>query len=431
MDKWIFPFVFIVAIVFGYFISIYFTRRTEGFQAEIDAYKSDPEYKKTLAAIVDRFDKSGDKRRGIDEMLNSVTDMPKDEQCLVNFQVLTCRFSGYLGPFNNGFVDTDKSILYALKAGCRSFVLEIDYLDTCVKKGEAYDYYPTLVVRDVQGKIVSRGESTLPQCNSDISSSIKQVSESLRRYAFSNNVQNPNDPLIVVLYLLRLPPREKVGNKRLLKYYSRIAKNLQPLVDKSAASMVSGGSFSRQQQESRLLINNIKDYEGRVLFFCNSDTSEFRNTKPAFPQSEDLDYLVNLRLSYKYTQMGCTQNQTGGSFGGIESVESFIIIPPSQIDNTCKDLSLRWTLCLSEDPSKPVSKENFDTLSQTFGVHSVPIQLWDTGNTFMFAKDTFEKFSFMPKPKSLRYKKPPVAVPAKQAVEADAKGGSLRSPTLM
>lgn len=418
----------ILGLLVGYTFSILFAKRLEGFEQNIQNYKSSPDYKKQLDLIVKRFDPISGKRRGYQDMLTASTDMPDVEQCLVNFQVLGCRFAGYLGPFKNGFFDAEQSTVYALKAGCRAFFFEIDYLESCVNNG-AYDYYPTLVVRDVQGKIVSRMESTQPFCNSDEYSNIRQVAQTLRNTAFSSLVQNPNDPLIIVLYLLRLPPPEKTGNKRLLDYYSRIARNLQPLLDKTIDNIVTGGTFARQKQESALLINSIKDYESRVLFFCNSDTSAFRSAT-GYTQNVDLDYIVNLRLSYKQTQLGCTSNQTGGSFGGIETVESFLTVPPTQVDNTCDELKLRWVGALSTDPSQPVSKTNFEALSDQFGVHCVPIQLFDPTNTFMFDNATFGTYSFIPKPKNLRYRKPPIAVPAQQTPAANANGGLLRSPTV-
>lgn len=430
MQPWILSLITVaVGFLFGYFLSITFAKKVEGFAQNIDAYKKSADYIKQLKLIVNRYDPVSSKRRNFLDMLSQVKDMPESEQCFVNFQVLGCRFTGYLGPFEQGYFDPIQSVLYALKAGCRSFILEIDYLDSCVSDNNtASSYYPKLVIRDAQGKLVTRSESTLPACPSDVASNILQVCKTLREVAFSSQVQNPNDPLIIVLYLLRLPPPEKTGNARLLTYYSRIAKGLKPLLDKTIDNTINGGTFARQAQESLLLTNSIKSYEGRVLFFCNSDTSPFRGA--GYSQSEDLDYIVNLRLSYKQTQLGCTSNQTGGSFGGLETTGSFLIVPPSQVDNTCDQNKLRWTATLSQDPKDPVDEPTFKALADKFGVHCVPIQLWDDKNTFMFTDDRFGKWSYIPKPKQLRFRKPPVAVPAQQTPAADAKGGMLRPPTI-
>lgn len=426
-----------ISILAGLLIGVWFvdkSGRYEGFASGNGTKKNtdtDTGHRAQLGAIVGRFDPISSKRRGVADLLSGSAgaDMPPAEQCFVNFYSLGCRFAGYLGPFQNGYFNYENATLYALKAGCRTFIYEIDYIDDCIGRGDAYDYYPRLVVRDVNGRIAFNGPSGRPQCNSDADSSIRRVSDILRANAFGSSVQNNTDPLIIVLYLVRLPPREKVGNKRLLTYYSRIAKGLTPLLDKGLDNVVTGGTFARQAQEGLLLTNPITDYAGRVLFFCNADTSPFRNGGSYAP-NEDLDYIVNLRLAYKQTKLGCTADRSSGSFGGLETADSYMTIPPGQVDNTCDETKLRWTVALSADPSKPVDKATYDYVAGEIGVHCIPICLWDIGNGFMFEDSTFGTYSFMPKPKSLRFTRPPIAVPAQQAVEADAKGGVLRSPVV-
>jgi hypothetical protein len=419
----------VVAFALGFFLYNVIARRVEGFANNIQKFKDSADYKKVRETLVARIDPIASKRRGIDDMLsNGTKDMPEHEQCLVNFHVLATRFTGFIGPNGQNYFDPEIAIPYALKAGCRSFIYEIDYLEDCVGNGEQFDYYPKLVIRDIHGRLIVNPATSEPQCVSDRTSTIFKVSRILRDNAFSSTIQNSTDPLIVVLFIHRLPPTERTGNKRLLTFFSRIAKGLQPLADKTIDSILQGGIYSRQKQESALLINNIRTYEGRVLVFCNADTSAFRDAK--YPQNEDLDFLVNLRLTYKQTQLGCTSNPTGASFGGIETVESFKVVPPDQVTNTCNDLKLRWTVALSQDSLKAVDKNAFDKLTNTYGVHCVPIQFYNEEYDYVYDKKLFEKWSFIPKPKSLRFVKPPVAVPAKQVKEADAKGGQLRAPTL-
>jgi hypothetical protein len=48
----------------------------------------------------------------------------------------------------------------------------------------------------------------------------------------------------------------------------------------------------------------------------------------------------------------------------------------------------------------------------------------------MFSDKRFGKYSFIPKPVDLRYRKPMVAVPGEPSVETDAKSGKLRTPAL-
>lgn len=420
--------IILVGFSLGVFLYHIISQRIEGFESNINAYKDSSDYKKQKQAIIDRFDAVSSKRRGINDMLsNGTKDMSEDEQCLVNFQVLSARFTGFIGPNGQNYFDPEIAIPYALKAGCRSFIYEIDYLEDCVGGEETVDYYPKLVIRDINGRLIVNPETSEPMCVTDRTSTIFKVSRILRDNAFSGAIQNSTDPLIIVLFLHRLPPAERTGNKRLLRFYSRIAKGLAPLTDKTIDSILQGGIFSRQKQEGALLINNIRTYEGRVLVFCNADTSAFREAK-GFNQKEDLDFLVNLRLTYKQTQLGCTSSPSGASFGGIETVDSFLVTPPDQVTNACNDLKLRWTVCLGKDPLAVVEKEKFDKLTGTYGVHCVPIQFYNDEYKYVFDSKLFEKWSYIPKPKALRYKKQPIAVPAKQVKEADANGGQLRMP---
>lgn len=420
--------IILVAFALGVFLYEAIVRRIEGFSNNILAFREKSDYKKARQSIIDRFEGSASARRGITDMLaNGVQDMPEDEQCLVNFHVLAARFTGFIGPNGQNYFDPEFAIPYALKAGCRSFIYEIDYLDDC--NGNGFEYYPKLVIRDINGRLIVNPDTSKPMCVNDSTSTILKVSRILRDNAFSGTLQNSTDPLIVVLFIRRLPPVERTENKRLLRFYSRIAKGLAPLTDKTIDSILQGGVFSRQKQEGALLINNIKTYEGRVLIFCNADTSAFREDK-TYPQNEDLDFLVNLRLTYKQTQLGCTSNPSGASFGGIETVDSFLVTPPDQVTNTCNDLKLRWTVTLSKDPLEVVDEKKFNTLMTTYGVHCVPIQFYEEGYKYVFGNKLFQKWSYIPKPKSLRYRKPPIAIPAKQVKAADANGGQLRMPTV-
>jgi hypothetical protein len=400
----------------------FFETKQEGFEASIDAYKSSSGYKSQAKAVTDLADSRANGRRDITDMLASSVAPPSPEQCFVNFYSLGCRFAGYLGPFDRGYYDVELAVGSALKMGCRTFLLEIDYLDDCT------DYFPRLVVRDVNNRFRGLRDSALPMCKTAATSDIRRAATALRNAAFSSAVANPNDPLVVVLFLQRLPPSTSRGdNKRLLTYLSNIAKGLQPLLDRAIDNIGTGGTFARQQQESLLLTNSITDYQGRVLFFCNTDTSAFRDASPAYPSTEDLDYIVNLQLTYKQQQLGCTA-RAGGSFGILDTVDGYKQLPPNQVDPTCEDTKLRWTVCLSSDPATPVDAKTYADVATQIGVHCIPIQMWDSTADFMFQPDTFKTWSFIPKPKELRFRRPPIVVPAQQSPVANANGGSLRAP---
>lgn len=413
----------VAVILLGIFIGIYFSSRIEGFES---GFRSDSRYIEQLNAIDKYYPSVKNKVRPVDELL-ATKSLPKDEQCLVNFYALAVRFAGYLGPFNNGFFDANTAVERSLKAGIRTFILEIDYADTDTNEDGTPRYFPKIVVRDIHGRNRINEASDIK--NQTISNStIKQVANALSKIAFSSSVQNPTDPVIVVLYGLRMPPK-----KYQLEYMSNIAKCLEPLKDKRI-DMLMQGKYSRQANESKLLTNNITDYAGRVLIFANMDTTEFRNPPKGkkYEPMEDLDYWVNLRLGYKQKQLGCTCSAASAAFGILDSVDGYTVIPDDRKDETIRDTTLKWTIALSDDPEKPVSESVYNIAANKFGVQCIPIQLWDETNKFMFQKKTFDTYSFIAKPEELRQRKAPVAFvdPKSVSEEMNANEGKLKAPTI-
>jgi len=389
-------------------------------------HKQETKYKNQVKLLSDNFNPVATARRSVTDLL-SQNVMPEYEECLVNFYSLSCRYTGYIGPFSEGYWDPDLAIQIAVNSGCRTFILEIDYLDEC--KGESIKYFPRIVVRDQQGKMRIKFNSNRPICNSIQHSNIRDVCEKINFYAYAPGVQNNSDPVIIVLYFLRQPPGS-YKSKTVLDYFSNVARALEPFQLRLLKNELDGGTYYRQSQEGRLLINNIKEYNGKVLIFSNANTTGFRETQLYSP-NEDLDFLTNLRLMYSQTKLGITQNDTSAPFAILQTAEDFMTIPTDRAEEIADSTKLRWTVCLSQDPSKSVTKDIYNKITSTFGIHCVPIQLFDIANNdFMFANDTFKTYSFIPKPEPLRYIKPPIVIPAEPNPSTDAKQGLLRAPTV-
>jgi hypothetical protein len=415
----------VVVLFLAIFIGVWFSNRTsvhEGFDVN---FRSESRYVKQLEAIDKHLSTVKPKVRPVTELLAADTKLPKDEQCLVNFYALATRFTGYLGPFDNGYFDPNIAIERCLKAGIRTFILEIDYAESDTDADGTPRYFPKIVVRDIHGRNRINEASDIPNQTVN-NSSIKQVANAISKIAFSSSIDNATDPVIVVLYGLRMPPK-----KYQLEYMSNIAKCLAPLKDKRI-DMLMQGKYARQANESKLLSNKITDYAGRVLIFANMDTTEFRNPPKGkkYEPMEDLDYWVNLRLSYKQKQLGCTCSPASAAYGTLDSAQGYTEIPEDRKDETIRDTTLKWTIALSEDPEKPVPESTYNTAANTFGVQCVPILLWDETNNFMFTKKTFDTYSFIPKPEELRQRKAPIVVPDQPSQEMNANGGKLREPTI-
>jgi hypothetical protein len=419
---------FIVVLAVLAFISVYIYSALTN--TDVQDSTSDPtlevKYKNQVKLLSDKYGPVASARRPVTELL-STNIMPEHEQCLVNFYSLGCRFTGYIGPMNEGYWNPDLAIEMAVKSGCRTFVLEIDYLDEC--NGETLKYFPRIVVRDAKNRMRIKYNSNRPICNSPAHSNIRDVCEKINYYAFAGGSQNASDPVIIVLYFLRQPPGS-YKSKTVLDYFSNVAKSLSPFQNRFLNNELDGGTYYRQSQEGRLLINNIKDYSGKVLVFSNANTNGFRETQLYAP-NEDLDFLTNLRLLYTQTKLGITENNTSAPFGILETAEDFMIIPPDRTDEITDATKLRWTICFSQDPSKSVDKNTYNKITSTFGINCAPLLLFDTeANDFMFTDKTFKTYSFIPKPEPLRYIKPPVVIPGEPNPSTDAKQGILRAPTV-
>lgn len=406
---------------------------TEGFKDADDAiaaFRATSEYKALEKKLTEKYTPLADKKRPLTELLQSgasTVKIPESQQSLVNFYALGCRFTGYLGPMTRGYMDPDVAVQMAVKAGCRVFVLEIDYFKDCTAQDTLY--FPRLVVRDGQGKNIVSPDSTVPYCESMSSSTIKKVCESIQTHAYSSAAQNASDPVILVLYFLGQPPGS-YKSKPVLDYYSTVAKLLAPLKDRFLGNELEGGTFHRQSQESRLLANSITVYQNKVLVFSNANTIGFREV-PGYKPEEDLDYLTNMRLAYTQTALGITQNDSiGSTFGILQTAEDYLTIPQDRTDQVLEQTKMRWTICLSKVPTDPVTPETFQKLVSTYGVQCIPISIFDETNGFMFTEGTFQKYSYLPKPESLRYIKPPTVVPATPNPSTDANQGKLRVPTI-
>jgi hypothetical protein len=413
---------FIIGLIL-YYLSKY---TTESFTNK-DSYKSENEYKEQVAKITNLYAGIKEGKRPVTTLLSNLSenDMPEKQRIFVNFNMLACRYPGYIGPMLEGYFDADIGVQAAVNAGCRVFVLDIDYLEDCHTDTI---YYPQLVVRDTQNRLRIKPSSNIPLCNTSQFSNIKTVCEKINYYAFSSAAQNNKDPIIIVLYFVRKPPTGGKDSKVVLDYYSEVAKALYPFRDRLLSNETLGGKYYRHQQEDKLLINDIRNYNGKVLIFSNADTSGF--TKKRYAQDEDLDFMINLRLYYTMTKVGETANSTGSIYGILQTADDYLYVPKDRESDVAEDTKLRWTVCLSKDPTKQVSKETYNKITNTYGVHSVPVILFDEINKYMFDNTTFKTYSFIPKPVNLRYIKPPVVVPAEPNPSTDARGGELRSPSV-
>lgn len=394
------------------------------------AFRSESEYQAQVKLLTDRFEPYSTGKRPVLELIEKEATVPEAERILVNFHTLACRYPGFLGPLPSGYLDPDVGILTAIKAGCRTFVLDIDYIKEC--RNDAIGYFPRLVVRDRQEKLAINVATQEPLCQTPEHFELRTIFQKIHDYAFSSASPQASDPLLIVLYFHRKPPGS-YKSKTVLDYYSYVARALSPFQNRLLTNELEGGKFYRHQQEGKLLMNPITNYNGKVLIFNNANTSGFAETK-TYTAMEDLDFLTNLRLYSTQTKLGATEQATGASFGVLQAMEDFLTVPDDRKDQVQSETTTKWSIALPKDPLAVPTKEQYDTLTTTFGIQCVPTLLFlqdkDKDTRYLFEEKTFKTYGFRYKPEALRYRKPPVVAPGEPNPSMNARQGRIVAPTL-
>jgi hypothetical protein len=376
---------------------------------------TDKEYQAQVKLLNDMYEPYATAKRPVVELQENQEkekDVPAAERILVNYQALSVRFPAFLGPAPRGYMDYDIGIAAALKAGARTFILDIDYTDSNGANGAKE---PTLVVRDIQGKSQLKADQPVPP--------LRIFFQTLHDQAFSPSLPQSNDPLILVLYFHRRPGGPT--SKTTLDYYSKVAQALAPFRKRILTNELEGGKFYRHQQEGKLLMNKITNYNGKALIFSNADTSGFKDA--AYPALEDLDFLTNLRLHAPQTKLGVTEAATGSSFGSLLTLEDLLATPDDRKEQIKAETTQRWTLALPSNPLQSITPEQYQQLT-ALGVHALPTILFDPQQAFFFQPAMYKVYGWRYKPAALRYKKPPVVSPGEPNPSLNAHQGEIRAP---
>jgi len=393
------------------------------------AFRSEPAYQAQVKLLTDRFEPYSTGKRTVEDLLEKEAKVPEAERILLNFHALACRFPGFLGPLPAGYLDPDIGILTAVKAGCRTFVLDIDYIKECAKG--TLGYFPRLVVRDRQDKLAINVATQEPLCQTPQTFELRSICQKIHDYAFSSASPQSSDPLLIILYFHRRPPGS-YKSKAVLDYYSHVAKALAPFQNRLLTNELEGGKFYRHQQEGKLLMNKITNYNGKVLIFNNANTSGFTESG-AYTAMEDLDFLTNLRLYSTQTKLGATEQATGSSFGVLQAMEDFLTVPEDRRDQVQGETTTKWSMALPKDPMAVPTKEEYDTLTATMGVQCVPTLLFlpdKDAPTYLFQDTTFKTHGFRYKREALRHRKPPVVAPGEPNPGMNARQGRVMAPTI-
>jgi len=281
-------------------------------------------------------------------------------QALHNWRPLTVRLVGYLGGSNgleNGVFDMNFGVRSALNLGTRCFLFDIDYLEVAPCR-------PLLLYRDKTAYKRSLN-----------SGSILDGMTALSNNAFTNN----RDPILIILYLHRIPP----GNKQQERFFLNLAKSLNPLADnQNHLGETSLGNFRNCGKEADLFISPITNYASKFIVCVNYDTSQLKaTTNPA----DNLHYWNHARIYQDPQGIDKTLGSvtpsvaTGGSARiKVASTDQIINTEEAKQPAYAVSCSSVFTISLAP-PEYDYTNAKMETLLNTLGVQCVPLDVLSLG----------------------------------------------------
>ena len=178
--------------------------------------------------------------------------------------------------------DSNQGILQQLRAGARTFFLQIDYLETDSLNTNNFckSFEPCIMLRNNTGKLVSTN-----------SSSISDIVKYLNEYSNNDTISFNNYPIVLLLHFVRLPYK-MTDTDNYVNYLSKVASSINGL------NLISG--YQRSSKELDLFSANIHDFDKQVIVGTNIDTSLFTRIKK--DKSQDLDFLTHFHYFEKDTE---------------------------------------------------------------------------------------------------------------------------------
>ena len=274
-----------------------------------------------------------------------------NQTALVNWRPLTVRLCGYLGGANgikNGVFDMNYGIQNALKLGARAFFFDIDYLDVA-------PCAPVLLYRDQQG-----------YKRSLMSGSVKDGMSALANNAFTNN----NDPVIIVVYLRRVPQ----GPKQQESFFTNLAKSLMPL-DSHFLKTTEAGNAYGLQSESSIFTKPISSFSQKFIVMINYNTTTLSGTGQT-----NLNYWNNARIYQHSTGTGpllgtiTPAATTPQAYAQVADASQILSMSAVQQTAFAEKNRSVFTLAIRE-PEYDYSSSDLEILLNKLGVQCVPIDV--------------------------------------------------------
>ena len=339
----------------------------------------------------------------------ALPDMAAADRLFVNFHVLGARLAGFLGnSASGGLYSSDRAVELALRKGCRLFLLEIDYLERAPE-------VPVLVYRDLAGNNLSRNTG-----------SIGSVMRALKKHTKDQKLI-ADDPLIVVLYMRRIPG-DNTSSKEALNFMGAVAGELQAITPYLYKPPSSGAIT-----EADVLKQPLENYANSIVVLTNADTTGFTSDNAAtITEARKLNKYVHARL-YAGTTKGPIdglEDAKAGSVAGAKaySYDYFLTLPSTgQTPDSARNT---WSLAMSPSLDVAPSATELDLLMDKLGVQGIAVDIFSEGTNSdnVYATNRFKTFSYVPKLKAARSAAPITANVEQTSTKLNG-GGGVVNPT--
>jgi hypothetical protein len=296
----------------------------------------------------------------------------QEDMRLVNLQPLTIKQTGYVGPLRSGVFSERDAVQQSLRAGFRTFILQIDYHEDANKgppsfpiKGE-----PSLLYRDDAGVLVSLNAG-----------SIRKTAEAIADLGFGATLNAKYDPIILILHGIRAP--DSVTNpKGYLDYCSKIATQLKALAPYHLG-LTAQGDYHRQALAGQMFSSSFSQFEKKIIILSTFDTTLFRKVDKLgispYAPVDDLDYWVNAQLFKEDEKddlgVANVMPANGNLRSSIVDLNRIMKMTPQEKKSWSMRNRDTFTVALSSQNANP-SKAVCDNALSTLGVNVIPLDIF-------------------------------------------------------
>ncbi len=312
----------------------------------------------------------------------------KEEITLMSLQPFSIKQAGFKGQIDSngnvtsGVFDEADAIQNSLKSGIRTFVLQIDYLETDKDpKDFAVKGEPCLLYKNPAGELISTN-----------SGSIQKVCQALADNAFAATLPQKDDPVLVILYLVRTPETSISKPVEYIQYLAKIAAQLAPLAPRHLG-LTDKGDFHKQALEKDILTLPFNNFQRKFIVATNVDTTPFRKQdalKVTIETANNLDYWTNIRL-YKLNNdenLGVTETTTNPNFVLVSNTTlTNALNNAEQTKSLSNSLKGKLSIMLPSPDKNPDTDIVNKALDQV-GINIIPLDIFSFSSAQTIASST-------------------------------------------